>query len=110
MRYSAYFAVLLLFIAISVSRANDPTHGIHWPVGSTEDQMNNTKTLMASYGDLVNEWGTFLPGIDIDSNTESENGDYVTEGFHNKMKMIVRRAYGFRNFANYRLRGRIFYA
>ena len=30
----------------------------------------------------------------------------VTEGFHNKMKMIVRRAYGFRNFKNYRLRVR----
>ncbi|MEN8208271.1 MAG: transposase, partial [Candidatus Fermentibacteria bacterium] len=30
----------------------------------------------------------------------------ITEGFHNKMKMIVRRAYGFRNFANYRLRVR----
>lgn len=30
----------------------------------------------------------------------------VTEGFHNKMKMIVRRAFGFRNFANYRLRVR----
>jgi transposase len=30
----------------------------------------------------------------------------VTEGFHNKMKMIVRRAYGFRNFENYRLRVR----
>ena len=29
-----------------------------------------------------------------------------TEGFHNKMKMIVRRAYGFRNFKNYRLRVR----
>ena len=30
----------------------------------------------------------------------------ITEGFHNKMKMIVRRAYGFRNFKNYRLRVR----
>ena len=30
----------------------------------------------------------------------------ITEGFHNKMKMIVRRAYGFRNFENYRLRVR----
>lgn len=28
----------------------------------------------------------------------------VTEGFHRKMKLIQRRAYGFRNFANYRLR------
>ncbi len=28
----------------------------------------------------------------------------ITEGFHNKMEMITRRAYGFRNFENYRLR------
>ena len=28
----------------------------------------------------------------------------VTEGFHRKMKLIQRRAYGFRNFNNYRLR------
>jgi len=28
----------------------------------------------------------------------------ILEGFHNKMEMISRRAYGFRNFANYRLR------
>lgn len=27
-----------------------------------------------------------------------------TEGFHNKMEMMTRRAYGFRNFENYRLR------
>ena len=33
---------------------------------------------------------------------ESSNG--ITEGFHNKMEMISRRAYGFRNFENYRLR------
>ena len=28
----------------------------------------------------------------------------ITEGFHNKMEVISRRAYGFRNFENYRLR------
>ena len=28
----------------------------------------------------------------------------ITEGFHNKMELIQRRAYGFRNFENYRLR------
>ena len=28
----------------------------------------------------------------------------ITEGFHNKMEMISRRAYGFRNFENYRIR------
>jgi transposase len=28
----------------------------------------------------------------------------ITEGFHTKMELIQRRAYGFRNFENYRLR------
>jgi len=28
----------------------------------------------------------------------------ITEGFHNKMEMMTRRAYGFRNFENYRMR------
>jgi len=28
----------------------------------------------------------------------------ITEGFHNKMEMISRRAFGFRNFNNYRMR------
>ena len=28
----------------------------------------------------------------------------ITEGFHRKMKLIQRRAYGFRNFSNYQIR------
>src|SRR6185312_13830958 len=28
----------------------------------------------------------------------------ITEGFHNKMEMLSRRAFGFRNFENYRMR------
>lgn len=31
----------------------------------------------------------------------------ITEGFHRKMKLIQRQAYGFRNFENYRLRVRV---
>ena len=31
----------------------------------------------------------------------------ITEGFHTKMEMISRRAFGFRNFDNYRLRVRV---
>ena len=31
-----------------------------------------------------------------------DNG--VTEGFHTKMEVLQRQAYGFRNFENYRLR------
>ena len=34
-----------------------------------------------------------------------DNG--ITEGFHRKMTLIQRRAYGFRNFENYRLRVRV---
>ena len=33
----------------------------------------------------------------------------ITEGLHNKMEVISRRAYGFRNFQNYRLRVRALY-
>ncbi|VEB31295.1 transposase-like protein [Legionella pneumophila] len=32
----------------------------------------------------------------------------ITEGFHRKMKLIQRRAYGFRNFENYRVRVKVF--
>ncbi len=31
----------------------------------------------------------------------------ITEGFHRKMKLIQRRAYGFRNFENSRTRVRV---
>ena len=31
----------------------------------------------------------------------------ITEGFHNKMEMINRHAFGFRNFDNYRLRVKV---
>ena len=31
----------------------------------------------------------------------------ITEGFHNKMELVSRQAYGFRNFENYRLRARV---
>jgi len=74
MRYVSIIVVLSL--CLSVSRANDPSM-IPWPVGSTEGQMNNTKTLMASYGDPVNGWGEFHAGIDIDANTESPSCDEV---------------------------------
>ncbi len=31
----------------------------------------------------------------------------MTEGFHNKMELISRQAYGFRNFENYRIRVKV---
>ena len=47
----------------------------------------------------ISDW--FAPIIRMWRFTQN-NG--ITEGFHRKMKLIQRRAYGFRNFANYRLR------
>jgi len=35
-----------------------------------------------------------------------EPSNAITEGLHNKMEVVSRRAYGFRNFQNYRLRVR----
>ncbi len=31
----------------------------------------------------------------------------ITEGFHNKMELIHRQAFGFRNFENYKLRVKV---
>lgn len=49
------------------------------------------KTLQAWSGPLAAMW-----------RFTKNNG--ITEVFHRKMKLIQRRAYGFRNFNNYRLR------
>ncbi|MDP3561147.1 MAG: transposase [Legionellaceae bacterium] len=37
----------------------------------------------------------------------AEHSNGITEGFHRKMKLIQGRAYGFRNFENYRIRVRV---
>ena len=37
----------------------------------------------------------------------STKNNGITEGFHRKMKLIQRRAYGFRNLENYRLRVKV---
>ena len=47
----------------------------------------------------IGEW--FVPIISI---WKFEKNNVITEGFHRKMKLIQRRAYGYRNFKNYRLR------
>jgi transposase len=53
------------------------------------------KTLGETLDSWVEEIGRML-------RFSKSNG--ITEGFHNKMEMISRRAFGFRNFQNYRLR------
>ena len=49
--------------------------------------------------ETISEW--FTPIIRMWRFTKNNS---ITEGFHRKMKLIQRRAYGYRNFENYRLR------
>ncbi|QIB66270.1 ISL3 family transposase [Kineobactrum salinum] len=51
---------------------------------------------------LANTLTSWLEPVTAMWRFSKSNG--VTEGFHNKMEMMSRRAYGFRNFENYRLR------
>jgi transposase len=57
---------------------------------------------MRTLGNTIDDW---LEEIGRMWRFSRNNG--ITEGFHRKMKLIQRRAYGFRNFENYRLRVRI---
>jgi transposase len=50
----------------------------------------------------------------LDTNSDEERGkdaqaeaNSITEGFRNKMELIKRQTYGFRNFENYRLRVKV---
>ena len=60
---------------------NPPTHSVHeiW------------RTLHIWFTPIIRRW-------------RFTHNDGITEGFHRKMKLIRRRAYGFRNFENSRLR------
>jgi len=63
---------------------------------------NNPFGPMNSLGKTLKKW--LAPVSRLFRYTRS-NG--ITEGFHRKMKLIQRRAYGFRNFENYRLRVKV---
>ena len=54
---------------------------------------------MKTLGETLNAWKNEIGRMWRFSKTNS-----ITEGLHNKMEMISRRAFGFRNFNNYRLR------
>lgn len=59
----------------------------------------NASQQFVTLAETMSKW--FSPIIRMWRFTKN-NG--ITEGFHRKMKLIQRRAYGYRNFSNYRLR------
>ena len=64
-----------------------------------DDLRHTAHHIWRRLANTLSQW--FVPIICMWRFTRS-NG--ITEGFHRKMKLIQRRAYGFRNFQNYRLR------
>jgi len=57
---------------------------------------------LVTLGQTLHDW---LPEITCMWRFTRNNG--ITEGFHTKMEVLQRQAYGFRNFKNYRLRVRV---
>lgn len=67
------------------------------------EELKKTKfQYLQSLGHTLDNWKEEIARMFRFSKT---NG--ITEGLHNKMEMLSRRAYGFRNFENYRLRVRV---
>ena len=71
--------------------------------------LRDIKALKASPFEALQTLGKTLEswGEEIVRMWRFSKSNGVTEGFHNKMEMISRRAFGFRNFENYRLRVRV---
>jgi transposase len=57
---------------------------------------------LVSLGETLESWSEEIAAM---WRFTKNNG--ITEGFHNKMETLSRRAYGFRNFESYRLRVRV---
>jgi transposase len=57
---------------------------------------------LVSLGETLHAWSA-----EIATMWRFSKNNGITEGFHNKMEVLARQAYGFRNFNNYRLRVRV---
>ncbi len=57
---------------------------------------------LVQLGETLNAWS-----LEIATMWRFTKNNGITEGFHNKMEMLSRQAFGFRNFNNYRLRVKV---
>jgi transposase len=90
---------VLLFKTINQRKAKRLAPYYLWMV----EQLRASKfAALATLGQTLWEWRDEIARM---WRFTKNNG--ITEGFHNKMEMISRRAFGFRNFENYRLRVRV---
>ena len=67
------------------------------------DELKNSHfPYLVTLGQTIDDWKHEIAAMWRFTKTNS-----ITEGFHRKMKLIQRRAYGFSNFDNYRLRVKV---
>ncbi len=59
-------------------------------------------TQLVQLGETLHAWS-----LEIAAMWRFTRNNGITEGFHTKMEVLQRQAYGFRNFNNYRLRVKI---
>jgi transposase len=69
---------------------------------SVEDLLGAKLAHLVQLGETLRAWSEEIVAM---WRLTRNNG--ITEGFHNKMEMITRQAFGFRNFENYRLRVKV---
>ena len=72
---------------------------IHQFIPMVEQLKQSPIAPLKTLGETMSSWRDEIGRMWRFSKTNS-----ITEGLHNKMEMISRRAFGFRNFGNYRLR------
>ena len=73
--------------------------------GYIKELLESIQSLQASQARLQTLAATLTDWIEpIAYMWRTTRNNAITEGFHRKMKLIQRRAYGFRNFENYRMR------
>ena len=77
-------------------------HALVKLLDAIQELLHSPIEALQQLGRTLNSWRT---EIALMWRWSKNNG--ITEGFHNKMEMISRRAYGFRNFKNDRLRVRV---
>lgn len=71
-------------------------------LGMVEELRSSPIASLKTLGETIHKWREEIVRMWRFTKTNS-----ITEGLHNKMEMITRRAYGMRNFENYRLRVRV---
>ena len=75
---------------------------VHQLLSMIEQLKNSGFEPLKTLGDTLQNWAEEIARMWRFTKTNS-----ITEGLHNKMEMLSRRAFGFRNFENYRLRVRV---